>query len=97
MDRQIKEAKALLQQSIEIKDLAVSQSNFVGVIESLIQKLHLSTGERLQELTIDGLSKDLLFNDTNLADRFGRGALQLRKLFMGNLRQTRKETRQTLA
>ena len=37
LDRQLKEAKALLEeQSIEIKDLALSQSNFVGVIESLI-------------------------------------------------------------
>ena len=40
MDRQIKEAKALLeQQSIEIKDLSVSNSNFLGVIETLIQKM----------------------------------------------------------
>ena len=87
LDRQLKEAKALLeQQSLEIKDLSLSKSNFVGVIETLIQKMNLSTGGQLQELTIDGLNKDLLFRDSNLADRFGRGALQLRKLFIGNVR-----------
>ena len=64
MDRQINEAKALLeQQSIEIKDLCVSHSNFVGVIETLIQKMQLSTGGKLLELTIDGLNKDLQFRD----------------------------------
>ena len=57
----MEEVKALLQQSIEIKDLTVSSSNFVGVMETLIQKMKLSTGGKLLELTIDGLSKDLLF------------------------------------
>ena len=64
MDRQIKETEALLQkQSVVIKDLCVSQENFVGVIETLLQKMQLSTIGKLLELTIDGLNKDLLFRD----------------------------------
>ena len=54
-------------------------------------------GTKLQELTIDGLSKDLMFNDMNLADRFSRNALFLNKLCIGNIRQTRPETRQAFA
>ena len=33
----------------------------------------------------------------NLADRLGRGSLHLRKLFIGNVRETRQETREALA
>ena len=33
----------------------------------------------------------------NLAERFSRGAIQLKKLFIGNVRETRQETRSVLA
>ena len=59
--------------------------------------MQLSTGGKLLELTIDGLNKDLEFRDSNLAERFGRSALELQKLYIGNVRQTKKETRELLA
>ena len=78
MDRIIKETESLLEKSIEIKDLTTSNTNFVGMLEMLTQKLDLSEGgKKLRELTIDGLSKDLFFKDMDLIDRFGRGALFL--------------------
>ena len=70
----------------------------LGVLETLIQKLELyDDSDRLKELRIDGLNRDLLLKDRNLADRFGRGALHVQKLFIGNVRLTRRETRDALA
>ena len=99
LDRRLEEAKEVLGRSIEIENLAVSQANFVGVMETLIQKLHLSDEgtTRLQELTINGLSNGLLFDDLNLAERFGRGARFLNNLCIANVRWTRPETKVALA
>ena len=98
MDRCVRETETLPEQSIEIQDLVVSQTNFVGVMEALIQKLDLHEGNmRLKILKLDGLNKDQLFNDQHLVERFARGSLSLRKLFIGNIRQTRRETRDALA
>ena len=87
MDRKLKDAHKLPTKNVLIENLVISQSNFVLVMETLIQKLNLSEeGTRLQELTIDGLSKDLLFKDLNLAERFGRNALSLEKICIANIR-----------
>ena len=45
----------------------------------------------------DGLDNKLLVNDQHLVERFARGSLSLRKLFICNIRKARRETRDALA
>ena len=53
-------------------------------------------GDSLIELTLDGLSSDLLIYDDNLIERFGRNAQTVSILTIGNMRLTRPETKQNL-
>ena len=78
-----------------MKDLACSQVNFEQLLELFTHKIEIKAP--LLELTVNGLSRDLMIVDENLIKRFGRAAQTVRKLSIGNIRQTRPETRQILA
>ena len=92
------EVEDALASSIEAKNLVCSQTNFVNILEMLIQKIpEPIQSTTLQELTIDGLPNDLIFSDDSLIERFGRSAQTVRSLSIGNLRCTRPETRRSIA
>ena len=50
----------------------------------------------LLELSLDGLSPDLVINDLNMMDRFGRSSQNVQSLSIGNIRQCGSETRKAL-
>ena len=73
--RHLEGMQELQVESISLKDLNCSSSNFVNLFEFLYQKIpNPEFSNPLLELTLDGLPTDLIISDDNLIERFGRSA-----------------------